>query len=371
MKHVKQTLEILREQQFFIKASKCNFGQQELEYLGHIVTCNGVKVDENKIAAMVSWLRPQNILELRGFLGLTGYYRKFVQGYRLLARPLTNLLKKGQFGWSDEVEQAFEKLKKVMTSTPTLAMPNFNDTFTIEIDASRYGIGAVLHQQGRPIAYMSRALGIAKKSWSVYNKEMFAIVEAVRVWRPYLLGQRFTILTDQRNIKFFLEQQVATPEQQKWMAKLMGYDYEIVYRSGRENAAADALSRRPNSPILFHVFMPQVAIWEVIRKAASQDEYMQKVTTVAQAQASGPYILQNGLIFFKGRVVVPRMLREKLLFEAHDTKMGGHSGVLCTFKRLSQQFYWPSIFQSVQEYVNKCATCQKTKAETLKPTGLL
>lgn len=305
---------------FFINASKCNFGQQELEYLGHIVTCNGVKVDENKIAAMVSWVRPQNISELRGFFSLTGYYRKFVQGYGLLARPLTNLLKKGQFGWSDEVEQAFDKLKKVMTSTPTLAMPSFNDTFTIETDASGDGIGAVLHQQGRPIAYMSRALGITKKSWSVYNKEMLAIMEAVRVWRRYLLRQCFTILIDQRNIKFFLEQQVATSKQQKWMAKLMRYDYEIIYRPGRENAATDALSWRPNSPIIFHVFTPQVAIWEVIRKTASQDEYMQNVTTVAQAQASGPYILQNGLIFFKGRVVVPRMLREKLLFEAHTQK---------------------------------------------------
>lgn len=103
---------------------------------------------------------------------------------------------------------------------------------------------------------MNRALGITKKAWSVCNKEMLAIVEAIRIWRPYLLGQRFTIQTDQRNIKFFLEQKVATPEQQKWMAKLMGYDYEIVYRPGRENTAADALSRRSDSPTLFHVFVP-------------------------------------------------------------------------------------------------------------------
>lgn len=118
-------------------------------------------------------------------------------------------------------------------------------------------------------------------------------MKAIRVRRPYPLGRHFTIQTDQHNIKFFLEQQVATLEQQKWMAKLMGYDYEIVYRPGRENAAADVLSRWPDSPILFHVFVPQVAIWEEIRRAANQDEYMQKVTTAAQAQASGPYILRN------------------------------------------------------------------------------
>ena len=193
-----------------------------MEYLGHIVTCHGVKVDDKKIAAMVTWPRPQNISELRGFLGLTGYYRKFVQRYGLLARPLTNLLKKGQFGWSDEAEKAFDNLKKAMTITPMLTMPNFNDTFIIETDASGDGIGAVLQQQGKPIAYMSRALGITKKAWSVYNKEMLAIVEAIRIWRPYLLGQGFTIQTDHRSIKFFLEQKVATPEQQKWMVKLMG-----------------------------------------------------------------------------------------------------------------------------------------------------
>ena len=205
LKHVKQTLEILREQQFFIKASKCNLGQQELEYLGHIVICHGVKVDDKKIAAMVTWLQPQNISELRGFLGLTGYYRKFVQGCGLLVQPLTNLLKKGQFGWSDETKKAFDNLKKAMTSTPMLAMPNLNNTLIVETDASGDGTGVVLQQQGKPIAYMSRALGITKKTWSVYNKEMLAIVEAIRIWRSYLLGQRFTIQTDQRNIKFFWE----------------------------------------------------------------------------------------------------------------------------------------------------------------------
>ncbi|KAH9753704.1 hypothetical protein KPL71_015173 [Citrus sinensis] len=162
--HVKQAMEVLKQHQFFLKASKCTFGQQELEYLGHIITSQGVKVDETKIAAMVSWPQPKNISELRGFLGLTGYYRKFVQGYGVLARPLTNLLKKGQFEWNAEADKAFINLKKAMTSTPTLAMPNFNETFIIVTDASGDGIGAILQQQGHPIAFMSRALGVTKKS---------------------------------------------------------------------------------------------------------------------------------------------------------------------------------------------------------------
>ena len=145
-------------------------------------------MDENKIAAMVAWPRPTNISELRGFLGLIGYYRKFVQDYVIIARPLTNLLKKTQFGWHEEAETPFLALKQAMTTTSILAMPNFNDAFTIETDASGEGIGAVLSQQGKPVAYMSRALGVTKKSWSTYAKEMLTIVEAIRTWRPYLLG---------------------------------------------------------------------------------------------------------------------------------------------------------------------------------------
>lgn len=199
-------MEILKQQKFFVKASKCTFGQQELEYLGHIVTCQGVKVDDKKIAAMLSWPRPQTITELWGFLGLTGYYRKFVQGYGVIARPLTNLLKKGQFGWNEEAEEAFNRLKQAMSSTPTLAMPNFSDTFIIETDTSGDGIGAVLQQKGRPIAFMSLALGVSKKSWSIYAKKMLTILEAIKMWRPYILGQRFIIQIDQQSLKYLLDQ---------------------------------------------------------------------------------------------------------------------------------------------------------------------
>ncbi|KAH9680798.1 hypothetical protein KPL71_026691 [Citrus sinensis] len=143
----------------------------------------------------------QNVSELRGFIGLTGYYRKFVCRYGLLARPLTNLLKKGQFCWSKEAETTFKALKLARTQTPVLAMPNFNDVFIIETDASSGSIGPVLQQNGRPIAFMSQALGLAKKAWSTYAKEMLAVVEVVRMLRPYLLGQRFMIQTDQRSLK--------------------------------------------------------------------------------------------------------------------------------------------------------------------------
>ena len=210
--HVRQTLAILKQHQFFVKTSKCVFGLQELEYLGHIITNHEVKVDENKIAAMVAWPRPTNISELRGFLELTRYYRKFVKNYSIVARALNNLLKKGQFGWHEEVETAFLALKQVMTTAPTLAMPNFKDVFTVETDASGNGIGAVLTKQGKPMVFMSRALGVAKTSWSTYSKEMLAIIEAICLWRPYLLRRKLYIQTDQRSLKYLLEQCITTPE---------------------------------------------------------------------------------------------------------------------------------------------------------------
>ncbi|CAL1395604.1 unnamed protein product [Linum trigynum] len=245
LSHLRQVFLILRKHRFFVKFSKCAICLHELEYLGHIITAGGVKVIPAKIQAMIQWPRPTSATELRGFLGLTGYYRKFVRNYGLIARPLTQLLKKGQFAWKEDATAAFEALKIAMTSTPTLAMPDFTKPFVVETDASDHGLGAVLMQGERPIAFMSRALGVQKQGLSAYAKEMMAIIAAVQLWRPYLLGRQFFIRTDQRSLRFLLEQRNTTPEQQKWVSKLLVYDYVIIYKPGRENQAADALSRRP------------------------------------------------------------------------------------------------------------------------------
>ncbi|CAA7051508.1 unnamed protein product [Microthlaspi erraticum] len=209
--HVREVLRLLQQHRLFVKLKKCEFGKQELEYLGHIISGDGVKVDQSKIQAMTAWPSPTTITELRGFLGLTGYYRKFVQHYGIIARPLTNLLKKGKFEWTGADEEAFNHLKSALTTTPILALPDFSSPFIIQTDASGDGIRAILSQQGRPIAYMSRSLGVAKRSWSTYAREMLAIVIAIRTWRPYLLGRRFIIQSDQRSLRFMLEQRILTP----------------------------------------------------------------------------------------------------------------------------------------------------------------
>lgn len=173
--------------------------QHSLEYLGHIISDKGVATESSKIQAMIDWPVPANITELKAFLGLTGYYRKFVKQYGLLARPLTNLLKLKQFQWSTQAQQAFDKLKTAMTTTPVLALPNFQEQFTVKTDACMEGIGAVLMQKGQPIAYLSKALSEKHKQLSIYEKEFLALIMAVDRWRPYLMRQKFIILTDHKS----------------------------------------------------------------------------------------------------------------------------------------------------------------------------
>lgn len=243
--HLQLTLEVLRKHQLFLKRSKCQFFSTSIEYVGHIISKDGVSADPSKTKVMSDWSVPKNLKGLRGFLGLTGYYRRFIQGYGTIARPLTILLRKNNFHWNQEAEQAFNQLKQAMIQAPVLALPNFNQQFIIEADASGGGIGAVLMQQGQPIAFMSKALSTQHQALSVYEKELLALVSAVQKWRPYLIGREFVIRTDHQSLKYLLEQRISTPAQRKWLTKLMGYDYTVVYKKGRDNSAADALSRLP------------------------------------------------------------------------------------------------------------------------------
>jgi hypothetical protein len=197
-----------------------------------------------KIDATQDWSHPKTLKIFCGFFGLTGYYRKFIKNYGKIAAPLTALLKKNSFTWTLAVAQAFQTLKMTMCTTMILALPDFTKTFVLECYASGKGIGVVLMQEGRPLPFTSEKLSKRNMGKPIYEKEMLAILHAVELWRPYLLGQRFQIKTDHQSLKYFLEQRISSQDQQKWVTKLFGYDYEIIYKKGKDNVMADALSHK-------------------------------------------------------------------------------------------------------------------------------
>lgn len=178
--HVSQVLQLLKQDQWQVKLSKCSFAQQQVSYLGHVIGVQGVATDPGKINDVVNWAVPTTIRKLRGFLGLAGYYRKFVRNFGVLCKPLTQLLRKGvSYKWTEETQEAFLAIKQALVSAPVLALLDFSKTFTVETDASDYGIGAMPSQEGHPVAYLSKALGPRSKGLSTYEKECMAVLLAV------------------------------------------------------------------------------------------------------------------------------------------------------------------------------------------------
>ena len=233
--------------------SKCAFAQKSVAYLGFVIFADGVSTDESKIQTIKDWPSPKNLKELRGILGLTGYYRKHIKNYAILSQPLTTLLKKGvPFIWTVDTETAFQVLKQALISAPVLALPDFSHQFVIDTDACDVGIGAVLSQRGHPVAYVSRALGPRNRSLSVYEKEYLAILLAVQQWRPYLQLGEFVLRTDHKSLTNLTDQRLHTDWQRKALTKMMGLQYSIQYKKGINNGAADALSRKlpASSPLL-------------------------------------------------------------------------------------------------------------------------
>ncbi|XP_062176260.1 uncharacterized protein LOC133881329 [Alnus glutinosa] len=331
--HLSLALDTLRRNQLFVKLSKCRFGCSEVDYLGHIVSAQGVSADLGKIKAMVDWPFPKTLKALRGFLGLIGYYRKFIKGYGSIAAPLTSLLKKNSLGWTPAAQEAFEALKLAVTQAPVLALPNFSQPFLIECDASGVGIGVVLMQDNRPIAFLSQALKGKALHMSTYEKELFALVTAIQKWRPYLLGKPFVVRTDQQSLKFLLEQKVGTPFQQRWLTKLLGYDFIVEYKKGVENRVADALSRREvdaGEVSLALLSIPHCSWVDDLKAQYQEDEILKPLLEKWQQHEldTHRFSLRDGLLFYKNRILLggSPTLKAQVLSYVHSDPMAGHSG---------------------------------------------
>ncbi|KAG8472962.1 hypothetical protein CXB51_034879 [Gossypium anomalum] len=243
--HLRIVLQTLRNKQLYVKFSKSEFWLREVGFLGHIVSGDGIRVDPSKISAIIDWKPPKNVTEVRSFLGLAGYYRRFVNGFSIITAPMTRLLQKDvKFEWTEECQQSFEELKKLLTEAPVLVQPESGKEFVVYSDASRNGLGCVLMQEGKVVAFASRQLKPHERNYPTHDLELTAVVFALKIWRHYLYGEKCRVYTDHKSLKYLMSQKDLNLRQRRWLELLKDYELVINYHPGKANVVADALSRK-------------------------------------------------------------------------------------------------------------------------------
>ncbi|KAE8708553.1 Detected protein of unknown function [Hibiscus syriacus] len=336
--HLRIVFKILRENELYVKKEKCTFTTEEVHFLGHVIGHGKLLMDRNKIKAITEWEPTTKVSEMRSFLGLVNYYRRFIQGYSAQASPLTDLLKKGKaWEWSEQYQKAFENLKAA----------------------------------GHPIAFESRKLNDTERRYTVQEMEMTSIIHCLRVWRHYLLGAHFTIKTDNVATSYFQTQKKLSPKQARWQDFLAEFDYTLKYKPGKANVVADALSRKAE---LAAISLAKGTMLERIKEGLEQDPMARELVRLASDGKTQRFWVEDGLLYTKGRrIYVPKWdnLRRDLVKECHDTKWAGHPGQKRTMALLETTYFWPHMKDSVELYVKTCLVCQQDKVENRQPTGLL
>jgi len=250
--HLRVVLELLRTHQLYAKFSKCEFWLDSVHFLGHVISGKGVAVDPSKVQTVLNWHAPCSPSKIRSFLGLAGYYRRFIQDFSVLASPLTQLTRKDvKFVWSEQCEQSFQELKARLTSAPVLSLPCGSGGFVVYADASKLGLGFVLMQHGKVIAYAFRQLKDHELNYPTHDLELAAVVHALKIWRHYLYGEKFEVFTDHKSLKYIFSQKDLNMRQRRWMEFLKDYEFEMLYYPGKANVVADALSRQKKLKSLF------------------------------------------------------------------------------------------------------------------------
>jgi hypothetical protein len=244
-KHLHTVLQRLRDHQLYAKLSKCEFWLREIKFLGHTISQDGVSVDPEKVQEVMNWKPPTTVQQIRSFLGLAGYYRRFIPDFSRIDKPMTELLKKGvKYEWSQKCEDAFHTLRQHLTTAPALAQPNNTKPFEVYCDASGTGLGCVLMQDNKVIAYASRALRPHEQNYPTHDLELAAVVHALKIWRHYLMGAYCNIYTDHKSLKYFFTQAGLNMRQRRWLELIKDNDLDVHYHPGKANVVADALSRK-------------------------------------------------------------------------------------------------------------------------------
>ncbi|XP_021737704.1 uncharacterized protein LOC110704217 [Chenopodium quinoa] len=322
LKHLEEIFKTLREQQLYKKLEKCHFLLTDIVFLGYIISGEGIKVDPSKVEAISSWPIPKTVTEVRSFHGLTSFYRRFIEHFSTLMAPITECTKKGSFQWTPQAQKAFELVKKKMCEAPVLALPDFMKPFEVECDASGKGIGAVLIQEKKPIAYFSEKLSQGKLNYSTYDKEFYAMVRALDHWSHYLRPQPFILHSDHESLRFIHGQKKLNARHAKWVEFLQSFNFATKYKKGKTNIVADALSRRHN---LLGIMETKILGFEVMKESYKDDLELKEIMESCKNGVHGSFVIIDGFLFKGNKLCVPKgAIRELLIKEAHGGGLAGH-----------------------------------------------
>eukprot|EP00253_Pinus_taeda_P013056 PITA_13056 len=344
--HLRIVLSCLRERQLYGKLSKCSFFQERIHYLGHIISGEGISVDPKKVKAIMDWPISRNAHEIRSFMGLAGYYRRFVEGFSKIAKLITTLQRKGvRYEWTEECSKAFSELKWLLTSAPILRVPDMDKDFTVCTDASKQGLGAVLMQDRGVIAYASRKLKPHEELYATHDLELAAVVLALKIWRHYLVGRSFTLKSDHQSLQYLFTQRDLNARQRRWSEFLSEYDFGISYIKGKENVVADALSKRPQ---IFSLIPIKVDLRQRVLDQLIKDNWYLKVRAslegnrVKESKFEGYVLEHDGILQFHGRMYIPddKDIRDTILREAHRAVYCAHPGVGKMYADTKKLFFW-------------------------------
>src|SRR6266436_3430408 len=330
----------LKQNDLYLKPEKCKFKKEQINYLGVIVGNSKLQMDPKKLKGIADWPTPRNPTKIHKFLGFTGYYHYFIQGYSKIACPLLDLTKKAiVWEWNNRQHKAFEELKSWMCSHPVLTQPNFDKPFFLQTDASAYGVGAILLQEGEhhavtsqkpklhPITYYSATFTPTKQNYDIYKQELLAIMKALTHWRHYLGWTKtpFTILTDHANLQYWKAPQKLNHRMACWHADLQEYDFIIKHIPGKINTPADELSCPPNS---------------------DQGENDNQDQTLLE-----PKLFVNAT----NLTTIPESSKRNLITLIHDHPMAGHPGRDETIRKAAETLPWTGMCQWIADYVKGCS----------------
>ncbi|GJT92017.1 putative reverse transcriptase domain-containing protein [Tanacetum coccineum] len=376
--HLKTILDLLKKEKLYAKFSKCEFWLQEVQFLGHVVNRDGIHVDPSKVESVKNWKTPESSTEIRSFLGLAGYYQRFIENFSKIAKPLTLLTQKNKtYVWGDEQDKAFRILKEKLCNAPVLALPDGPDDFVVYCDASKQGFGCVLMQRGKVIAYASRQLKKHEKNYTTHNLELGAVVFALKIWRHYLYGTKNVIYTDHKSLQYIFDQKDLNMRQRRWIELLSDYECEIKYHLGKANVVADALSRKerlkPRRVRAMSITIHSGLKTKILEAQSEASKDLKALVEWLRGLEKHLERRDDGGIYFFDRIWIPSVggVRKLIMDKAHISRYSIHPGADKMYHDLRDLYWWPGIKRDVAEYVSRCLTCSKINAEHQKPSGLL